>query len=188
MPIIAKPRSQAPADRLKEDLPFCLAALYHGFRGMVDRLHLDSGLHLKSVKPGMGTIFLALCDEDDCNVKHLVQRLRLPNATLTGLLDRMETSGIIERHPCPDDGRAFRVRLTVFGRSLEAGMKKRHQHAMDVLQSGLSEAEVAELKRLLGRVLSNLHADEEHWRAQLKAEQAKARVKKFARQRGRRRS
>jgi hypothetical protein len=31
---------------------------------------------------------------------------------------------------------------------------------MSILQSGLSKAEVADLKRLLGRVLENLRADE----------------------------
>ncbi|MBI5774428.1 MAG: MarR family transcriptional regulator [Verrucomicrobia bacterium] len=186
MPVTAKERLPAVARRL-HDLPFCLAALYHGFRCLVDRLHLDSGLHLESVKPGMGTIFLALCDEDDCNVKHLVRRLCIPNATLTGLLDRMEKSGVIERCPCPDDGRAFRVRLTPFGRSLEPGMRRRHQHAMEILQAGLNESDASELDRLLGRVLTNLRTDEERWRVELKQERAKARAKKFSRQRNRRR-
>lgn len=183
----AKARLAAHADRL-DDLPFCLAALYHGFRGLVDRLHLDSALHLKSVKPGMGTVFLMLCNDDDCNVKQLVRRLHLPHATLTGLLDRMEKSGIVERHPCPDDGRAFRVRLTPFGRSLEPGMRKRHQRAMETLQAGLSGAEVSELDRLLNLVLLNLHADEERWRGELKKQRAMARAKKFTRLRKRKRS
>ncbi len=165
------------------DLPFYLAGLYHGFRGLIERLRMDSGLHHGAVRPGMGSIFFALCEEDDVIIKRLVERLKIPNATLTGLLDKMEESGLIERHPCPDDGRALRVRLTAFGRSLESGMKQRHERAMEILQSGLAEAEVRELKRLLHRVLANLHADEKQWRATLKAERHKARTERFARER-----
>lgn len=185
MSITAKPR-RAYLSGPSIDLPCCLAALHHGFRGLLDRLHFDSGLHLKSVKPGMGTIFLALCDEDDRNVKHLVHRLCIPNATLTGLLDRMEAAGVIERRPCPDDGRAFRVRLTPFGRSLEPGMRLRHRRAMEILQAGLSDSEVFELDRLLSRVLANLRADQERWRVDLKRERAEARAKKLVRRRSKR--
>ncbi len=166
-----------------DDLPFYLAGLYHGFKGLIQRLRLDSGLHQNAVNPGMGSIFFALCQEDNCIIKRLVEKLKLPNATLTGLLDRMEATGIVERYPCPDDGRAFRVRLTPFGRSLESDMARRHRLAMNVLQTGLNDAEVSELKRLLSRVLSNLHADEARSRAEEKAGRAKVRAEKFARDR-----
>jgi DNA-binding MarR family transcriptional regulator len=164
-----------------DDLPFYLAGLYHGFRGLLERTRMDSALHQHMVSPGMGSIFLLLCHEDDCIIKQLAARLKIPNATLTGLLDRMEESGVIERHPCPNDGRAFRVRLTEFGHSLEAGMQQRHQLSTQILQSGLSKPEVAELKRLLARVLANLHQDEAAWRSAQKAERAKARAARFAR-------
>ncbi|MEW6307009.1 MAG: MarR family transcriptional regulator [Verrucomicrobiota bacterium] len=165
-----------------DDLPFHLASLHYGFRSLIERLRLDTSLHTK-VRPGMASIFFALCEEDNCIIKRLVQRLRIPNATLTGLLDAMEHDGLIERSPCPDDGRAFRVRLTPFARSLEAGMRQRHNRAMEILQAGLGDAEVNELRRLLGRVLANLHADEERSRKALRSERAKLRAQRFARQR-----
>jgi DNA-binding MarR family transcriptional regulator len=153
---------------------------------------MDSGLHQSAVSPGMGSIFFALCEEDDCIIKSLAGRLKIPNATLTGLLDRMEEAGVLERHPCPHDGRAFRVRLTPFGRSLEAGMRGRHQRAMEILQAGLTGNELRELKRLLDRVLANLRADESRWRAAQKAERARVRIERFKKRRpagrGRRRT
>lgn len=37
---------------------------------------------------------------------------------VTGLLDRLERSGYVERKPCGDDRRSYRVRLTTLGRKV----------------------------------------------------------------------
>ena len=148
---------------LLDDLPFYLAGLDLAFRGLLERLRTETPTSM-DFRPGMGSIFFALCEQDDCIIKDLVRRLKLPNSTVTGLLDAMEQGGVVERHDCPDDGRAYRVRLTVRGRALEPEMRRWHNRAVQTLQHGLSPGEVRELKRLLGRVLSNLHAHEDQWR------------------------
>jgi DNA-binding MarR family transcriptional regulator len=148
---------------LLDDLPFYLAGLDLAFRGLLERMRLEAKANLE-FRPGMGSIFFALCEQDDCIIKELVARLKIPNSTVTSLLDAMERSGILERHDCPDDGRAYRVRLTPAGRALEPAMRERHQSTLDILQAGLSEGDVRELKRLLAHLLTNLRRHEEHWR------------------------
>ncbi|MBI5799428.1 MAG: winged helix-turn-helix transcriptional regulator [Verrucomicrobia bacterium] len=143
---------------LLDDLPFHFSRLFHVYRASLQR-RLGGSKMGKHIRPGMGSIYFALCAEDDCNVKHLAERLAMPGPTLTYLLDQLEKSGVVERHDCPDDGRAYRVRLTRLGRSLEPEMWRRHDDAVAMMQSGLSKAEAATLKRLLGRVVANFQED-----------------------------
>jgi DNA-binding MarR family transcriptional regulator len=140
-----------------DELPVFIFRLHHAFPSFLDSLGRGSPLAGK-LRPGMGSVLLALLEEDDCNVKALVERLHLRNGTLTGLLDRLEESGLITRTACPDDGRAFRVRLTRRGRALGPTMLEYHRHGTAALEAGLSRAEVAQLKWLLSRVLENLLA------------------------------
>jgi DNA-binding MarR family transcriptional regulator len=108
----------------------------------------------------MGSIFFALYEKEGCIMKDLSERLRMPKGTLSGLIARMEAMRLVERRACPHDGRAQRVRLTRRARAMEAGLRARHRRAVEILQAGLQAGEVAELKRLLARVVENLRADE----------------------------
>jgi DNA-binding MarR family transcriptional regulator len=174
--------SRAPHASRLADLPILVASLYHGFRLLIERLRMSDGQSTRA-RLGTGSIFLALCEQDDCIIKNLADRLGLPNATLTGLLDAMEKDGLVERYPCPDDGRAIRVRLTRKAHALKAGKIKRHERAVGILQAGLDEHEIGELRRLLNHVLGNLRADEERGRKARKTERFHKRAEQFAQRR-----
>lgn len=64
----------------------------------------------------------------------LAQRFGVGNAALTGLVDRAEQRGLVERSPVPRDRRALQVTLTDVGRRVATGF---HRDA------------IAELERLL---------------------------------------
>ena len=153
----------SPDSRLTE-LPFLIVGVSLGFHALIKRLQAAAGLR-DDVAVGMGSIFFALCEGDNCIMKDLVTRLRMPKGTLSGLVARMEEMGMVERWQCPDDGRAQRVRLTRKARAMEPKLHTRHARAMQVLQAGMSAKEVATLRRLLGRVIENLRADEARARA-----------------------
>jgi len=141
------------------DLPFLIVGLSLGFQALLKRLRIRSGLR-EDVAIGMGSIFFALCENEGCIMKDLSTRLRMPKGTLSGLIVRMEEMGLIERWPCPEDGRAQRVGLTRKARKLLPNLQARHTAAINILQAGFKKTEVAELTRLLTRVLDNLRADE----------------------------
>jgi MarR family transcriptional regulator for hemolysin len=76
--------------------------------------------------------------------------------TLVGILDRMERDGWISRHDCPGDRRKKIIRANppaepVWRRVMECGLRIRAQAT-----AGLSERQIAHLKRLLRRVEQNL--------------------------------
>ena len=141
------------------DLPFLIVGLSLGFHALIRRLRSEAGLR-EDVAVGMGSIFFALCEDEGCIMRDLAARLRMPKGTLSGLMVRMEHSGWIERRRCPQDGRAQRVRLTRKARAMESGLRARHRRAVKILQAGLKATEVAELQRLMGRVLENLRTHE----------------------------
>lgn len=138
------------------DLPVYLARLYHGFIAVVDRLRGENAEDLPHFRPGAGSVYFALLREENCTATELATQLRMPKATITGLLDGLERDGVIERKPCPEDGRAMSLRLTAFGRRLETDMRQRHKQIVRTLEQGLSRREAAGLRRLLTVVIGNL--------------------------------
>ena len=138
------------------DLPFHFARTALAFRRFNDRtLH---AVGLKPQPPVMASVLHALTEIGDCTVNRLVEHTHLPNGTLTGLLDTLERDGCIERFRNPDDGRSWRIRLTRKGGKLGANLQKSHRLVMGLFREVLSDAEAAELKRLLTRVNIRMRA------------------------------
>lgn len=139
-----------------ESLPIHLARMYHGFVALVDRLRGEDADELPHFRPGAGSVYFALLENEGCTATDLAVKLGMPKPTITGLLDGLERDGVIERQPCPEDGRAMRLRLTKFGHKLEPGLRRRHEQSVQTLEEGLSRAEAGELRRLLTVVVGNL--------------------------------
>ena len=77
--------------------------------------HKVSQLNLTSVQ-AMVLGFLA--EEDQITSSELGKRTELDSATLTGILDRLETAGFIERKSNPDDRRSIHIHLTSKGKAM----------------------------------------------------------------------
>jgi DNA-binding MarR family transcriptional regulator len=153
------PRSELtplPEAEVLDSLPTQLARLYHGFVALVDRLRAEDADRLSNFRPGAGSVYFTLLTHEGCTAKELAERLRMPKATISGLLDNLERDGVVARVPCPEDGRAVRLSLTPFGRSLKKRLMQRHQRATRLLEAGLSQRDSHELRRLLRHVLGNL--------------------------------
>jgi DNA-binding MarR family transcriptional regulator len=140
-----------------EDLPFYLARLQASFRRLRDRTLREEGLPPQPT--GMGSVLYSLLEQDDCLVKHLIDRTHLPNGTVTYILDCLEKQGLVERTTDARDGRARRIRLTGKGRSVHAKLLRRHERVMAVFRSALSPEEMETLKQLLARVTAALQSD-----------------------------
>ena len=145
----AHPKSPSGGTIL-EDLPFYLARAALSFRQFNDRTLRASGLAAQA--PGIASVLHALHEENNCTVNSLIERTHLPNGTLTGLLDGLVDDGCIERVANPEDGRSWRIRLTVKGRRLCAKLLDRHENVMELFSGALSQEEVAELKCLLAKI------------------------------------
>ncbi len=79
----------------------------------------------------------------------LRRRLGLASASVSGLVGRCESRGLVERRPLGSDRRTSRITLTASGLEAAACVVRSWQAADDALLSGLSMAERNELRRLL---------------------------------------
>ncbi|MEO6576314.1 MAG: MarR family transcriptional regulator, partial [Polyangiaceae bacterium] len=88
----------------------------------------------------------------------LSRRMLVTAGNLTGLVDRAERDGMVERKHDPRDRRVFRVFLTTKGRQLVTALLPAHAAHVGDLLSGLQPTERRELRRLLGKLRDSLGA------------------------------
>lgn len=98
--------------------------------------------------------------EDGQTPAALSRRMRVTAGNLTGLVDRAERDGVVERRADPGDRRLSRVFLTSRGRELVQGLLPEHAAHVSELLSVLRAGERRELRRLLGRLRESLVARE----------------------------
>ncbi|MDQ5985165.1 MAG: hypothetical protein CSYNP_00870 [Syntrophus sp. SKADARSKE-3] len=78
-----------------------------------------------------------LDEEDRITSGELGKRTELDSATLTGILDRLETAGFVERHDNPEDRRSVCIYLTeqgkIMGKAAAQTITKANQEFLAVL-------------------------------------------------------
>ena len=86
-------------------------------------------------------VMLALWEDEPLRVSELADRLSLEPATLSPLLKRLESAGLVTRRRDPADERAVAVGLTPAGRRLRARAEQIPPAVMARLGIGLTELE-----------------------------------------------
>lgn len=97
-----------------------------------------------------------LVRQDGQTLAALSRRMLVTAGNLTGLVDRAERDGVVERRADPRDRRLSRVYLTDKGRELIDGLLPVHADHVTELLSGLEVSERRELRRLLGKLRDTL--------------------------------
>jgi DNA-binding MarR family transcriptional regulator len=94
--------------------------------------------------------------EDGQTLAALSRRMLVTAGNVTGLVDRAERDGVVERRSDPVDRRLSRVYLTSKGRELVHALLPKHTHDVTDLLSALDPGERRELRRLLGKLRDSL--------------------------------
>lgn len=97
---------------------------------------------------------LALWERDGRSVSELGAALHLDSGTLSPLLKRMATTGLIERHREDDDGRRVTIHLTETGRSLESRVNAIQARLHDAID--MDTEELALLRTLARRFFESV--------------------------------
>jgi DNA-binding MarR family transcriptional regulator len=84
----------------------------------------------------------------------LAQHLQLEKSSLSGLVDRAETRGLVERIPSPDDRRAAHIRVTTQGRKLSRIVEDEVHADVAKLIAVLSRSDRDQLTRALSQVVT----------------------------------
>jgi DNA-binding MarR family transcriptional regulator len=85
----------------------------------------------------------------------LARVLNLEKSSATGLVDRAQKRGLVERTTAEHDGRAVHVRLTADGRALVQRATVDVEAQIAALAAPLSPAERARLSRLASRLIAD---------------------------------
>lgn len=101
--------------RFKTCINYLLTAAQHEvFQQLSDRLAPYG------ITPGQYGVLNYLWETGQASPKELAQELSLENSTISGVLDRMQKKGLINRLLDPNDRRSIRVILTPKGSALES--------------------------------------------------------------------
>lgn len=137
------PRESGFPTRLDDNLCFSIYSAGHAFtrfyKPLLDALDLTYPQYLAMI---------ALWEDDGQTVGEMGRRLRLDSNTLTPLLKRMETAGLVTRNRDRQDERIVRVALTGKGRDLEAKAATVPACVLDAV-----DMDVSELRALRAQIL-----------------------------------
>ncbi|WP_299056845.1 MarR family transcriptional regulator [uncultured Nocardioides sp.] len=102
-------------------------------------------------------VLMVLWTRGECSIKELATTLRLDHATLSPLLRRMESAGLIARERSVADERSVLVRTTDRGAALHTVRDDVYCRINEAI--GLPPEQVAQLQGLLRTVTANLVTD-----------------------------
>lgn len=148
------PSAAAQPDlKLENFLCFAVYSASHAFnrlyKPMLDELGLTYPQYL---------VMVTLWERDDRTVGEIGEQLFLESNTLTPLLKRMETAGLVSRSRDPADERQVRLRLTAEGKAL---LDKAKQVPSCVLAAtGLTADAARTLTQLIGALRTRLSTPE----------------------------
>ena len=99
-----------------------------------------------------GLVLAFLNEQDGLTPADLGKRIRLDSATMTGVLNRLEKSGLSERLKDREDRRSVRIHLTSAGRQLGGRVAAALSVAHDTFVAPLSPDEAGQLYKLLQKL------------------------------------
>ena len=88
----------------------------------------------------------------DLSLTELSARMKAKNSTLTGIIDRMQRDGLVERARSDEDRRVVLIRLTPRGRDLAAAVPVASMEIFSHALQSLTNEERATLRKLLRKV------------------------------------
>ncbi|PBC64194.1 MarR family transcriptional regulator [Streptomyces sp. Tue6028] len=95
---------------------------------------------------------LGLLSMEPVPMRRLAQQLKCEPSNVTGIVDRLEARGLVERRPDPADRRVKLAAATAEGRKVARGLRESLNFAREPL-AGLSDEERLALRDLLRRML-----------------------------------
>ncbi len=119
-----------------------------------ERLLRDSGVD--AFNGAQGRILYVLWERERLTITEIGRLTSLAKTTLTGMLDRMESAGLVARVPDPRNRRQIHVEITDQARTCRDAYDRVSQQMNERFYEGFSDAEITDFEDKLRRILRNL--------------------------------
>lgn len=133
----------------------CINLLMSKARKSVNQ-NFASKLDSLDITPVQYGVWKCLWENGTMTPSQIAQELSIDTSTITGLLDRLESKGLLKRAPNPNDRRAIQISLTETGLELETPIEKLAGEAHNEVMSVFSKEEQQQFISYLWRMLDNL--------------------------------
>ncbi len=102
-----------------------------------------------------GRIIFALWGKDGVPIKTLCEKTSLDKSTLTGIIDRLERDGYVERKSSETDKRSTLISLTGKEQEFAKNIQKVSSQMNKIFYKGFSDDEIIQFEEMLARILEN---------------------------------
>lgn len=146
---MTKPKPSSKSARPGRGLLDALAQTAFAMMAILHRVAAENDLSITQLRVG------GILRDRRLRMTELARYLGLTKSTMTGLVERAETRGLMARASSRDDGRAVDVFLTKDGLTLAARVQGQVQDALAPLTGRLNAADRRRLQELLARLLED---------------------------------
>ncbi|MEE9167518.1 MAG: MarR family transcriptional regulator [Candidatus Neomarinimicrobiota bacterium] len=142
--------------KLEHSMGFLLVRAARGMKRALDNELSDIG-----ITASQHAVLSALAYKDGLSLTQIARRVFLDNPATTGLVDRLERDGLVERHRVSSDRRVINIYLTTKGKSILNTIDGIATNLdMDVM-SVLSHTERKTLRSMLNRIWDRANGQKE---------------------------
>jgi MarR family transcriptional regulator, organic hydroperoxide resistance regulator len=111
-------------------------------------LALDAELRELGLSPSETNVVACLSPGEPRRIGEIIADTAQRPSTVTGILDRLERRGLVERRLAPDDRRSFRAALTTEGESVHAQVRAGYERVAARMQSTGFRAVLESIERV----------------------------------------
>ena len=111
--------------------------------------------NMADLEGARGRVIFSLWGKDGVPIKTLCEKTSLDKSTLTGIIDRLERDGYIERRQSETDKRSTLICLTGKEKEFANNIQKVSDQMNSVFYKGFSDEEITQFDSLLQRILDN---------------------------------
>ncbi|RYG74197.1 MarR family transcriptional regulator [Lentibacillus lipolyticus] len=114
--------------------------------------HVKDNIQSFDMKTSDFTVLEALYHKGAMTVKQISEAVLISTGSMTYVIDKLETKGLLERCPCPDDRRVIHIHITDEGTKLMDEIFPRHQQAIENLFQDITPEEKNTVIDVLKRI------------------------------------
>jgi MarR family transcriptional regulator for hemolysin len=152
---VTSSHTSTPRARLEQAFLSALGPIRQSVRGVLDRELAPLGTSIAQASP-----LRIIAQHDGIRQGELAVRLAIEGPTLVRMLDQLESHGLVERRPDPEDQRAKTLHLTRSGEALTRRVSPAIEAARARLLADVTDEELATCLRVFDTLRSAIEQDD----------------------------